>query len=185
MKKSTRRIMLIAALALAGAAVVDGYRLMAARNANRLINSQDEISSEDARPNVAFAAAWRIGQQGEYVRALTLYKRIAQKTQGASPEVQLAARYNSANLHFREALRLRSTGGNTAEQQSMPLLELAKQAYRDVLREDPQHWDARYNLERALRLAPEGEDADEPLLPPPPSKERAVTTMRGFTLGLP
>lgn len=182
MKKSTRRIMLIAALALAGAAAVDGYRLMAARNANRLISSQDEISSEDMRPNVAFAAAWRIGQQGEYVRALTLYKRIAQR---ASPEVQLAAGYNSANLHFREALRLRAEGGATADQQSMPLLELAKQGYRDVLREDPRHWDARYNLERALRLAPEGEDADEALLPPPPTKERAVTTMRGFTLGLP
>jgi hypothetical protein len=31
------------------------------------------------------------------------------------------------------------------------LVELAKQRYRDLLRAEPQDWDARYNLERALR----------------------------------
>ena len=36
-----------------------------------------------------------------------------------------------------------------------PLLELAKATYREALRLDPGRWDARYNLERALRAAPE------------------------------
>ena len=68
--------------------------------------------------------------------------------------------------------------------QSLPLLELAKQGYRDVLRDDPQQWDARYNLERALRLAPEAEEGDDGAAPPPLASERAVTTMKGFSLGL-
>ena len=42
--------------------------------------------------------------------------------------------------------------------QAQALVELAKQRYRDLLRADPGDWDARYNLERALWLAPEAQD---------------------------
>jgi mxaK protein len=42
-----------------------------------------------------------------------------------------------------------------AASDSLATLELAKQRYRDLLRVNPLDWDARYNLERALRLAPE------------------------------
>jgi mxaK protein len=66
-----------------------------------------------------------------------------------------------------------------------PLLELAKETYREALRLDPGQWDARYNLERALRLAPEQEDAPKAPLPMGGESERSVTTMRAFTLGLP
>ena len=54
-----------------------------------------------------------------------------------------------------------------------------------MLRDDPQHWDARYNLERAQRLLPDPDD-DEPE-PPAPQRnaERAATTMRGYSPGLP
>jgi mxaK protein len=37
----------------------------------------------------------------------------------------------------------------------------------------------------ALRLAPEIEDGDEDAAPPPLSSERAVTTLKSFSLGLP
>ena len=61
--------------------------------------------------------------------------------------------------------------------QLLPLVELAKQSYRDLLRETPGDWDARYNLERALYLAPESEEdaaADEP----PAPQEHAISTVR-------
>jgi len=46
---------------------------------------------------------------------------------------------------------------------SLPLLEQAKQRYRQLLRVSPGDWDARYNLERALWFAPEAsEGADGP-----------------------
>jgi len=61
------------------------------------------------------------------------------------------ALYNAGNLQLSEALR----EGRDAAVRALPLIELAKQSYRSVLRRDPQSWDARYNLERALWLAPE------------------------------
>ena len=63
------------------------------------------------------------------------------------------------------------------------LIELAKDTYRAVLRAEPSAWDAKYNLERALRLVPDPDDSDDEDLPPPQQSERALTTMRGFTLG--
>jgi mxaK protein len=63
--------------------------------------------------------------------------------------------------------------------------ELAKEQYRELLRQDPQHWDARYNLERAQRLQPD--PADDGLEPAaaPRERERAATTMRAQSPGLP
>ncbi|MFI4923281.1 MAG: MxaK protein, partial [Burkholderiales bacterium] len=93
-----------------------------------------------------------------------------------------AAKFNSANLNLRDALAKRS---EHAEGEALPLIELAKQSYREVLRADSDNWDARYNLERALRLAPEKEEGDAAGLLPPLGMERAITTMKAFTLGLP
>ena len=42
---------------------------------------------------------------------------------------------------------------------SRTLVELAKQGYRELLRLEPDYWPARYNLEQALRLAPETVDS--------------------------
>ena len=93
-----------------------------------------------------------------------------------------AARYNSANLLMRQAMGVLASA---QPGQAIPLLELAKEVYREVLRKDPGQWDARYNLERAQRLLP---DPDDTLAGPPDpqrNSERAVTTMRGYSPGLP
>jgi mxaK protein len=50
--------------------------------------------------------------------------------------------------------------------------------------ERPDLWDAKFNLELALRLAPDP-DPDDTGAPQVLTGERAVTTMRAFTLGLP
>ena len=54
-----------------------------------------------------------------------------------------------------------------------------------MLRDDPDHWPARYNLERAQRLVPDPDPADGDPAEPPKSAERAATTMRGYSPGLP
>jgi mxaK protein len=64
-------------------------------------------------------------------------------------------------------------------------VELAKESYRQVLRDNPARWDARYNLERAQRLVPDPEDIDASAAPAPSQSERAATTMRGYSPGLP
>ncbi|MBC8006481.1 MAG: MxaK protein, partial [Prolixibacteraceae bacterium] len=100
--------------------------------------------------------------------------------QSDSRELSLAARYNSGNLYLEEALALRDSDG---DKNALPMAELAKESFRGVLRRDSQHWDAKYNLERALRAFPDSGARGG--LEPPEQAERAITTMRGFTLGLP
>ena len=101
------------------------------------------------------------------------------------PQVRFAqahAQANSANLLMRQAVVVQA-GAEPGK--AIALIELAKEIYRDVLRVDPQYWDARYNLERAQRLLP---DPDEMDVAPPETRrdaERAATTMRGYSPGLP
>ena len=83
-----------------------------------------------------------------------------------------AALYNLGNLHLRQALKVGAAAPDTAA----PLVELAKQSYRDALRADPADWDARYNLERALQLAPEVDEQAADDGEPEPDKEITITT---------
>ena len=83
---------------------------------------------------------------------------------------------------MRQAVDVRAS---TQPGQAIALLELAKEYYRDVLRDDPAHWDARYNLERAQRLLPDPDDEDTTSVDLPRNRERAATTMRGYSPGLP
>ena len=75
-------------------------------------------------------------------------------TDSSEVAIHTGAQYNLANAYLRQAL----ASGTQATSQSLPMVELAKQRYRDLLRDTPEHWQARYNLERALRMAPEGSD---------------------------
>jgi mxaK protein len=67
----------------------------------------------------------------------------------------------------------------------LPLVELAKQNYRDLLRDDPNQWDARYNLESALRLAPDTDTSDEADSPPPENRDHAPSTNDNARMDLP
>ena len=69
--------------------------------------------------------------------------------------------------------------------QALALIELAKEHYRELLRQDPDDWDARYNLERAQRLQPDPDGEDDSIPDTRRDAERAATTMRGHSPGLP
>lgn len=174
------RAALYVALAYIVAAAVEGYQLDRIDAFNRAIRDGSAITfSGDLPYEMLFAKAYFLDRGGKHQEALPLYQRVINE---GGARLSTAAKYNSANLNLREALAKR--GGN-AEGEALPLIELAKQSYREVLRADSDNWDARYNLERALRLAPEKEEGDAAALLPPPGMERAITTMKAFTLGLP
>jgi len=67
------------------------------------------------------------------------------------------AQFNLASNYLKQGMRKDLPGSTTR-----PMLEIAKQRYRDLLREDPNDWDARFNLELALRLAPEASYTNNP-----------------------
>ena len=180
MKLMARRLLAVALLLPAIAAATEAYHWWQAATLNRSIVSENIVSQSGSLPAAGMVAkAYYLARKGERETALGLYKRAESD---AAPQLKSLALYNAANIYLRQALALRGSGN---EQQAPALLELAKENYREALRIDSQDWDARYNLERALRLAPEEEPEVATDNAAPKQSERAPTTMRGFTLGLP
>jgi mxaK protein len=152
----------------------------------RLVRS-DRINSAIARaqagaldsdvPEARFAKGLALAQSGKSDPALHIYKSLSR---GTRADIRHDALYNTGNVYMRDAARRNPDEGF----ESLPLVELAKQAYRDVLHEWPDDWDARYNLERALRLAPEmeqeGDESDAPM-----KEQRVMSTIPGEAINLP
>ena len=161
-------------------AAVDGWRWFETARINRAIVDGSIVGQEHAiAPQAVFARAYFLAQRGDNEPALNLYKRL-QDDKGDFGALARGARFNAGNIHLREAT-MQKTRGDAALGAIITPAELAKQAYRDVLRGDPRDWDARFNLERVLRLLPDPENTGGT----PEQSERAATTMRNVTLGLP
>lgn len=165
-----------ATLALVLTAMVSAWRLHLAVRANAVIDEAARLAAEDPQrglppsaegvPEAALARALAIAHSGDdaYELALHAFEAIAQ-----TPDERLrrVVRYDLANLHLREALRTQ----DLELAKSKTFTELAKQNYRWVLEQEPGHWPARYNLERALWLAPEKDEPEvDTATPPPPQK---------------
>ena len=174
----TRAVLVLLALLAIGASI-DGAHLWRQERWNALIVAGQMADDGKAGPaELHFAQAHAAAASGAYDTALQRYRPL----QGDSKLGQ-AARYNSANLLLRQALVVRA---GAQPGQAIALIELAKEMYRDVLRDEPQHWNARYNLERAQRLLPDPDEALDAAPPQTPrAAERAATTMRGYSPGLP
>lgn len=167
-------------LAAAVIALLTGGEILHLRRAQHINAAVVEWSAHAASgntvPEVCLARAVALSKV-DYDGALAAYKVTIQS---GRDDLRRIALYDLGNLHLRQALRV----GLSDEAQSLPLTELAKQSYRDLLRADPNDWDARYNLERTLRLAPEEDDADEDTGPPSPN-ERERSTIADPRMDLP
>jgi mxaK protein len=173
------RTALIGLSVLAALAAYDGWRLQRLKALNDSVAAgRPPPAALGDGPELRFAHAWVQAASGSADSALNAYGAL----QSGGGEIARRARYNAANLLIRQALALRE---RTQPGQALALVELAKEHYRDVLREDPDDWLARYNLERAQRLVPDPDETEEA---PPESRrnaERAATTMRGYSPGMP
>ena len=168
-----------ALVALAVPASLQAVRLSQALRVNNAIaQAADPGANAGAFAQARLAHAVALARAGRAEPAQDAYKALARAERGT---LRAAAFYNLGNLHLRAALA--NGAGRTVE--SLPLLELAKQAYRDALRADPGHWDARYNLEQALWLAPELDDQSAADNEPPVQRERTVTTAPSIRSDLP
>ncbi len=135
--------------------------------------------TEGATPAARLARAVALAHQGDDEGALTRYREVESIGDAGLRRI---ARFDSANLYLRQAIGWIDAG---EQGRALPLIELAKGLYRQQLAETPDDWDLRYNLERAIRLLPEEDPEGADPLEPPPQAERAVTTMRGTSQGLP
>lgn len=99
-------------------------------------------------PEVALAYANALSRGNNLAEAELQYNKLIRSH--ALGEIGQAAQFNLANAYLRQGMN-----SNIPVNRVGPMLELAKQRYRDLLNVTPAHWEARYNLEKALRLAPE------------------------------
>lgn len=167
----------VVALVCGSLVAYHGLRLHEINRVNAAIASA-HVSSFDADvPEARFARALALARAGESEVAMKMYKALIE---GDRRDLRHGARYNLGNLYMRDALK----DGASEAFRSLPLVELAKQSYRDVLRDEPADWDARYNLARALQLAPEVEQEFEEEQEPP-QKEQSVSTLQGVRIDLP
>ncbi len=170
-------IFAVVALACGTLVVYHAVRLHQVERTNAAITSARISDFDAAVPEARFARALALARAGESEAAMKAYKALIE---GDRHDLSQAARYNLGNLYMRDAL---AEGVNYAFR-SLPLIELAKKSYRDELRDRPADWDTRYNLSRALQLAPELEQEPEKK-DEPPKKEQSPSTLQGARIDLP
>ena len=156
-----------AALLFAAASGWQGWRWQHALQVNAAIAAANlrapgapmaaQVDAQVDATAAVLAHALALARAGQHDAAFKAYGAVIQRAPD-SPAGR-AALFDLGNMYLRQGTAALASVATAAT--ALPLLELAKKRYRDLLRIDPQDWDARYNLERALRLAPEQEAAAE------------------------
>ena len=184
--KALRARPIFATLAIAAALALawNAWQWRAARDAQAVVQAAAAApvpeaaasaagrSDGDVRVLIVQASALRA--QGRHDDAVRILQALAARSDLDHASAQVV-RFNLGNELLALALQHNTKGD---EDRAMTLVELSKQRYREVLRQEPQHWDARHNLDIALRLVPETE-------PPPPDEkpkniQRIQVDLRGI-----
>lgn len=131
------------------------------------------------QPELRLARALYFKQKHRYDDALSTLSLIMDK---GDRQFQAKVRYNLGNLYLEQAVQKVETMNMN---EALPLAGLAKQSYRQALELNSQNWDAKYNLEVAMRLLPEMDKINSPDEDPISQKAQLWTTVPGFPRGLP
>jgi mxaK protein len=169
---------------IAGAAI-SGWLLFTGLETNSVIDrlragSDVAVDPVSAPPALLEARAAFLLRRGRIDEAQPLLDQAAERADAAINERML---YNMANARMRAAVKAIEKGDFD---KAIPLVALAKSEYRTSLRLDPMDWDAKFNLDVAMRLVRDlpqavGEDEEKPLETP----EKLWTDLPGAPKGLP
>jgi mxaK protein len=168
-----------AVFAVAGAQFLAKYRTNAAIDLLRA-GSEVAVDAASAPPALLDARAAFFLKRNRIEEAQPLLDQAAVR---ADPSILHRMLYNMANARMRAAV---AAIGKGDYDKAIPLVALAKSEYRSALRLDPADWDAKYNLDIAMRLVRDlpqaaGEDEEKPLQTP----EKLWTDLPGVPKGLP
>lgn len=100
----------------------------------------------------AFAKAYAAHSAAAYQDARVIYGQLASSAAG---ELRKAALFNLGNTYLEQAQQIDMDSNPDLV---LPLIELAKESYRELLLIDSTYWPAKFNLERALRLLPDARE---------------------------
>lgn len=134
-------------LAIAGSQYLKIHAVHASQRAVDNIQATDD-KPRDPRAQLAWAN--KLLETDQFERAEKAYNELINDQD--NNDTGQAAQFNLANSYLRQGMH-----PDSLAEQRLPMFELAKQRYRDLLETNPDHWNARYNLERTLRLAPEND----------------------------
>ena len=139
----------------------EGWEIHRISQINRAIKEPESIRIDaDSPPEIRFAKAWQLGQRGEIQEALRLYSQIEHEVDSKQIE---KIKFNMGTLYLKQAASYWNSQGVWAYSEVLTWAALAQNALHEVLVLNPYNWDARYNLEYALRIEPpprESEKAD-------------------------
>ena len=128
---------------------------------------------------VRLARAVHLHRKKRYDEALATLNLILDR---GDPAFRAKVFYNLGNLHLTQAME---SVERSEFEQAVPLIELAKAAYRDALLTDSAYWDAKYNLEVAMRLLPEMARIDAAGAEDKEAEDALWTSVPDFPRGLP
>jgi len=161
-RRSAHLVFALLSIALMSALAVQALKLRQNKQLATALNAvPDSLVSHDTadtkipvqdHPAVQLSLGSALARGGNLEDAERILNPLA--SDSGDKQIHIGAQYNLANAYLRQAL----VSGDETTSQTLPMVELSKQRYRDLLSEEPYHWPARYNLERALRMAPEGTD---------------------------
>jgi mxaK protein len=174
-RKRRLTLILLTLALLCGAALL--YALFEHRQVqafNTALAQQDWVRAAHYSPQRygRFAQAYSLIQNGKFNEAIKLYGTLEDAD---DVELRRAAQFNLANAYLHWAL---SVDLERDRDIALPLVELAKQSYRILLKQEPQHWDAKYNLERALQLFPDIPEQAVQEWQAPENSPRSLATFR-------
>jgi len=149
---------------------------------SRLNNNQapETGSIDSSSPAVGLAYSSYLTRRQRYDEALAILSRISKNLE--DNKLKRVSLYNLGNLYLKQAMEAAT---QMRIDDAMALTGLAKNIYRRVLQLDSRHWDAKYNLEVAMRLLPEMQRVNIQDEQPEQKKGRPWTSIPGFPRGLP
>ena len=157
--KALDRIALITLISLILCVTFEFAQLYQIRAINRAIaDPKSIVVTNDSPAEIVFAKAWYLTRNLEIREALRLYNRIEQK---GGPDDIAKIQYNMGHIYLTEAARYWNEQGVWAYSEVLTWSTLARKTFHDLLVTDPSNWNARFNLEYALRISPPPRDVEK------------------------
>ena len=133
-------------------AIHSAYQLFMLKSHNALLSRPQEIVvTNETDPLLIFAKAYDQQLNGDPLEAIQLYGSILQQ---GDARFQARVHFNLGTLYLRDAAKIWRDRGLLEHIRVNTLLSAAKDNLRESLIMAPDQWDARYNLEYAIRITP-------------------------------
>lgn len=137
-------------------ALVMGKQLYAIEQFNKAVIVNSKVNNDMFKFQAKFANAYRFAKNGRYQDASQLFGQLMEMP--ATPTQISAVQYNLGNIFLKRGLMVsynaNADGTSKVNDEAEYLINQAKMAYQQSLRLNNQFIDARYNLDRVLRLLP-------------------------------